>query len=77
MDNKIEVWVITKFINEYDQEDEGYFMGVFSHTPTIKEIHDCLKVEGVSIDKATSLFNGGWGRKDNEYKCYELNSFKI
>ncbi len=60
------MWVITRAINEYDQDGE-YFEMVFDHKPTPEE----LMYKGYSLPIALHLMNGG-GRQSVEEVWYYL-----
>ena len=57
------LWIILRFINQYDQ-DGGYFEMGFDHKPSVEEL-DKLGYDGEHLMK-------GGGRKDVEYEWYTL-----
>lgn len=60
------VWILTKEINQYDQEGE-YFVAVFKDKPH----HTQLTSHGVPQNRLRHVLNGG-GRVDAEYEWFFL-----
>jgi hypothetical protein len=66
------VWILTYAINEYNQEDDDYFLAVFPKKPT----HQQLTKLGIEQNQLHHVLNGG-GRKKVEHKWYYLNEHKL
>lgn len=62
----IEVYILTREINAYDQ-DGAYFVNVFSSLPT----YEMLIENGVPKNRIRHVLNGG-GRVDYEYEWFYL-----
>ena len=61
------VWVVTREINEYNQDGE-YFVAAFKSKPTFQQLKKLLNGDDVTIDKLTR----GGGRQGTEYEWYNL-----
>ena len=69
---KTNMWVITRAINQYDQ-DGDYLVCVFENKPTFQELKKVLPKESdVTIGKLTR----GGGRQDVEGEWYFLSELK-
>ena len=63
------LWVIVYHVNEYDQMDDGYFVGAFDHKPTFQDLKKMMPEQSdVTIGKLTR----GGGRQGVEYLWYEM-----
>lgn len=62
----MEIWVLTREVNEYDQFGE-YFVAAFPSKPH----HSQLTANNVSQDRLRHVLNGG-GRLGNEYEWFYL-----
>lgn len=72
----MKVWVLTREINEYDQDGE-YFEAVFVKKPTIKQMAEYLqgKVYMPDVMRALALCEHilqGGGRQDSENVWFNL-----
>jgi len=66
------MWVVTREINEYDQDGE-YFVTAYKNKPNLQNLRKLLPNEtDVTILK---LMNGG-GRQDVEYEWFNLHEIK-
>lgn len=61
------IYVLVYHINQYDQQDEGYFLDCWIEKPTQKQLVDA----GVAPDKVAHVLNGG-GRIEFEDIWWEL-----
>lgn len=68
MTGKTEVWILTREVNEYNQEG-AYFIAVFGVKPSHNELSDL----GVPRNRLRHVLNGG-GRVFNDEEWYELSS---
>lgn len=66
------VWVLTREINQYDQDGE-YFECVFSSYPNEQQ----LMKAGVSQDNAEYLANGGNGRIKTQDEWWNLTEVPV
>ena len=64
----LRVWVLTREINQYDQ-DGAYYMAVFANKPTVGQ----LKKHKLSDEEADHVLRTGGGRLRVEYEWYFLN----
>lgn len=64
----LRVWVLTREINQYDQ-DGAYYMAVFANKPTVEQ----LKKHKLSDEEAKHVLRTGGGRLRVEYEWYFLN----
>lgn len=62
----MKVWVLTRGINEYNQDGE-YYENVFANKPTAKQLIDC----GVHAAEVEHVLKGG-GRTKHEYYWFFL-----
>ena len=78
------VWVLTRSINEYNQEGE-YFEGVWADKPTIEQLVSFFKGDNMNayysnitaaLDFFLHLQNGG-GRRGHEDEWYELSEVDL
>jgi len=62
------MYIITRHINEYNQEPEWYFVAVYINKPTFKDIKTTLNCS----DEVAWRLTRWWWRKNVEYEWYEL-----
>ncbi len=65
------IWVVTKEVNAYYQEEEGYFITAFDHKPTAEELSPWFDEK-----YSTYLIETGGGRIKFEFVWYYLKEIE-
>ena len=74
------IWVVLKEVNQYDQEDEGYFMGAFANKPSVEDLAALdLRMDPWWADPTTCLEHiaQGGGRRSIEDVWYTLTEVPL
>ena len=66
------MWVLTRSINEYNQ-DGDYLICVFSSKPTVEKL---IEIFGISEKYAKFLILEGGGREDSEDEWWYLSELE-
>ena len=61
-------WIVTRAIDAYDQ-DGNYFVAVFNHKPTLKDLRKLLPKE---YDTTIEHLSRGGGRREGDGKWFDL-----
>lgn len=66
------IWILGYHVNEYDQEEEPYFLGAYFRKPTVTQLQ---QDHGLPKEDAELCVSVGGGRIGVDYKWYSL--FKL